>query len=140
MPTFRFYHPIEVRYGDLDPQGHLNNARYLTYLEQARIHYIKHLGLWQGGSFLNIGVILADAHITFRAAVQFGQAVQVGVCVARLGNKSLDMEYRMEDAETGEELATGSTVLVAYDYQKQETIPIPEGWRETIRNFEGLPA
>jgi acyl-CoA thioester hydrolase len=140
MPTFRFYHPIEVRYGDLDPQGHLNNARYLTYLEQARIHYIKHLGLWQGGSFLNIGVILADAHITFRASVQFGQAVQVGVRVARLGNKSLDMEYCMEDAETGEELATGSTVLVAYDYQKQETIPIPEGWRETIRYFEGLPA
>jgi acyl-CoA thioester hydrolase len=140
MPNFRFYHPIEVRYGDLDPQGHLNNARYLTYLEQARIHYIKHLGLWQGGSFLNIGIILADAHITFRAAVQFGQAVQVGVRVARLGNKSLEMEYRMEDAQTGEELATGATVLVAYDYQKQETIPIPDGWRETIRNFEGLPA
>jgi acyl-CoA thioester hydrolase len=140
MAEFNYYHPIEVRYGDLDPQGHLNNARYLTYLEQARIHYIKHLGLWQGGSFLNIGVILADAHITFRAAVQFGQAVQVGVRVARLGNKSLDMEYIMEDAQTGEELATGSTVLVAYDYQMQVTIPIPEGWREAIRNFEGLPA
>jgi acyl-CoA thioester hydrolase len=140
MPNFHFYHPIEVRYGDLDPQGHLNNARYLTYLEQARIHYIKHLGLWQGGSFLKIGVILADAHITFRAAVQFGQAVQVGVRVARLGNKSLEMEYIMEDAQTGEALATGSTVLVAYDYQRQETIPIPDDWRETIRNFEGLPA
>ena len=37
MADFRFYHPIEVRYGDLDPQGHVNNARYLTYLEQARI-------------------------------------------------------------------------------------------------------
>jgi acyl-CoA thioesterase FadM len=30
MPAFRYYHPIEVRYGDLDPQGHVNNARYLT--------------------------------------------------------------------------------------------------------------
>ncbi|NOY99067.1 MAG: acyl-CoA thioesterase, partial [Chloroflexi bacterium] len=39
MSDFHFYHPIVVRYGDLDPQGHLNNARYLTYFEQARIHY-----------------------------------------------------------------------------------------------------
>jgi acyl-CoA thioester hydrolase len=44
MPGFHYYHPIEVRYGDLDPQGHVNNARYLTYLEQARIGYIRHLG------------------------------------------------------------------------------------------------
>ena len=140
MPLYRFYHPIEVRYGDLDPQGHLNNAKYLTYLEQARIHYIKHLGLWDGGSFLKIGIILADAHITFRAAVQFAQPVRVGVRVTRLGNKSLEMEYCMEDAQTGQELATSTTVLVAYDYQTGETIPIPETWRKLIQGYEGLPA
>jgi len=44
MAEFNYYHPIEVRYGDLDPQGHVNNARYLTYFEQARINYIAHLG------------------------------------------------------------------------------------------------
>ena len=59
MSTCRFYHPIEVRYGDLDPQGHVNNARYLTYMEQARIAYVAHLGLWKGPSFLDIGIILA---------------------------------------------------------------------------------
>ena len=49
MTKFRYYHLIEVRYGDLDPQGHVNNACYLTYMEQARIGYIQHLGLWAGG-------------------------------------------------------------------------------------------
>jgi len=139
MPQFRFYHPVEVRYGDLDPQGHLNNAKYLTYMEQARINYLRHLGLWKGGSFLDIGVILADFHITFRAAVQFGQAVRVGMCISRLGNKSLDSHYVMEDAHSGQVLAEASSVLVAYDYRDNRTIPIPEEWRKTILAFEHIP-
>jgi len=135
---FRFYHPIEVRYGDLDPQGHLNNARYLTYMEQARIQYIKHLGLWKGESFLDVGVILADIHITFRAPVRFGQAVRVGVRVARLGGKSMEMVQVIEDSESGQELATGTAVLVAYDYHSSRSIPIMDEWRQTISEFEKL--
>ena len=135
---FKFYHPIEVRYGDLDPQGHLNNARYLTYMEQARIQYIKHLGLLKGDSFMDMGVILADIHITFKAPVQFGQAVRVGVRVARLGRKSMDMLHVMEDAESGQELATGRAVLVAYDYHNSHSIPIQDEWRQVISDFEKL--
>jgi acyl-CoA thioester hydrolase len=139
VADFRFYHPIEVRYGDLDPQGHVNNARYLTYFEQARIAYITHLGLWDGNSFLDVGIILADAHITFYAPVLFGQQVRVGVRASRLGVKSLDMGYCLEEARRGEKLASGSSVLVAYDYRGGCTIPIPENWRKTIAVYEGLP-
>ena len=138
MNEFRFYHPIEVRYSDLDPQGHVNNAKFLTYLEQARIEYIGKLGLWDGSSFLDVGIILADAHITFRAPILFGQQVQVGVCVSRLGNKSLNMEYRLENINSGKPHADASTVLVAYDYRNKQTIPIPQKWREAIKAFEHL--
>jgi len=138
MDEFRFYHPIEVRYGDLDPQGHLNNAKYLTYLEQARIKYLQKLGLWDGSSFLELGIILADVHLTYHAPVHFGQPVRVGVRVVRLGNKSIHMEYRLEDAETGEKLASASTVSVAYDYRARQTIPVPDGWRQAIYDFEGI--
>jgi len=138
MSEFRYYHPIEVRYGDLDPQGHVNNAKFLTYLEQARIGYISQLGLWNGGSFLDVGIILADAHLVFRAPILFGQKVRVGVRVRRLGNKSLDMEYRLEDTGSEQELASGSTVLVAYDYRAELTIPIPDDWRKAIAIFENL--
>jgi acyl-CoA thioester hydrolase len=138
MSEFRFYHPIEVRYGDLDPQGHLNNAKYFTYTEQARIAYVKHLGLWNGGSFLNIGFILADARMTFKAPVQWGQPIQVGVRVTRLGNKSFDVIYSIQDSLTELEHARGSTVQVAYDYHTAQTIPIPEEWRQILARFEKL--
>ena len=140
MAEFNYYHPIEVRYGDLDPQGHVNNARYLTYFEQARISYIAHLGLWTSGSFDHIGIILADAHLNFRKAVVFGQSVRVGVRVAQLGTKSLRMEYSLLDSVDGAELVNGSTVLVTYDYRTGSTISIPDNWRTTIVAFENLPA
>lgn len=138
MAEFKFYHPIEVRYGDLDPQGHLNNAKYLTYMEQARINYIKHLGLWEGGSFLDIGIILAKVEITFHAPVLFGQQVHVGMRTTRLGTKSMEMAYILEDIHTGQKLATSTSVQVAYNYRKRQTIPIPNTWRQVIKDFENL--
>lgn len=138
MTQFKFFHPIEVRYGDLDPQGHVNNAKIVTYLEQARIQYIKHLNLWQSGSFLDIGIILAEIRVTYKAPIHFGQAVRVGVRVVRLGNKSFEMAYGVEDGDTHAELATASTVQVAYDYRQQKSIAIPEEWRKAICAFEGL--
>jgi acyl-CoA thioester hydrolase len=138
MTDFRFFHPIEVRYGDLDPQGHVNNARYLTYMEQARIVYFRQLGLWSGDSFMDIGIILADIHIVYILPILFGHPLRVGASMIRLGNKSMTMEYHLENAQTRQEYATGTSVLVAYDYHRGKTIPIPDHWRQVIREFEKL--
>jgi len=62
----------------------------------------------------------------------------VGVCVSRLGLKSMDMLHVMEDAESGQELATGTAVLVAYDYHSNRSVPILDEWRQVIREFEKL--
>lgn len=137
MTDYHFHHLIEVRYGDLDPQGHVNNAKYLSYMEQGRVFYLKQLKLWEGGSFMDIGIILADVHLTFKKAIQFGDPVRVGVRVSRLGNKSMDSEYVLEDARDASLFATGTSVLVAYDYLKRRTIPIPAEWRRAIIQFEG---
>lgn len=139
MPEFHFYHPIEVRYGDLDPQGHLNNAKYLTFFEQARIRYFVELGLFRpGDSFLDIGVIMAEASVTFHAPVEYGTPVKVGVHTSRLGNKSMRVEQQIVHTENDEILASGYIILVAYDYHKGKTTPIPAEMRETISKFEGL--
>lgn len=139
MADFRFYHPVEVRYGDLDPQGHLNNAKYLTYFEQARVQYTIGLGLFsRDQSFMEIGIIIADVHIRYLEPVYFGQEIKVGVQVARLGNKSMTWEQNIVDVATGKEFAKGEVVLVTYDYKTGTTIPIPQQWREKIIEFESL--
>lgn len=139
MSEFRFFHPIEVRYGDLDPQGHLNNAKYLTYFETARIHYFVQLGLFTPGhSFMDIGVIMADARITFHAPVQYGMPVKVGVHISKLGNKSMTVEQNIVHAKTGEVLASGQVILVAFDYHTNKSMPVPDVMREKIATFEGI--
>ena len=139
MSDYHFYHPIEVRYGDLDPQGHVNNAKFLTYFEQARLAYWVQLGLFaKDQSFMELGIILADVHISYRAPVFYGQNIKVGVHVARLGSKSMTWKQNIVDADTGKKLANGEVIVVAYDYKEEKTIPIPEEWREKISQFEGL--
>jgi acyl-CoA thioester hydrolase len=139
MAEFHFYHPIEVRYGDLDPQGHVNNAKHLTYFEQARIQYMIELGLFsKDQSFMEIGVILADVHIAYFEPIYFGQNIKVGVHAAKIGNKSMTWEQNIIDADSGKELASGEVVIVTYDYRQEKTISIPQKWRERIIQFEGL--
>lgn len=139
MSEIKFFHPIEVRYGDLDPQGHLNNAKYLTYFEQARIRYFIELDLFQvGQSFMDVGVIMAEAGVTFHAPVEYGTPVKAGVKTSSLGNKSMRVEQNIVHAESGDVLASGYVILVAFDYHAQKTIPVPDEMREKISKFEGL--
>ena len=138
MSNYRFFHPIVVRYGDLDPQGHVNNAAYLTYLEHARVAYVRHLELWDGNSFLEIGIILARIELDYKEPILMTDAVEVGLRTSRLGNKSLDMEYVIREFNTGQIFAEAKTVQVAYDYRLGKTIPIQDDWRKTLQDFEGL--
>jgi acyl-CoA thioester hydrolase len=138
MPAYRFHIPIEVRYADLDPQWHVNNVRYLAYLEHARLTYLVQLGLWDGVDFNRLGLIVADIHIAYIAPMLLWQKVSLEMRVAKIGNKSLTFEYRLVDETNGELLATAESVMVAFDYNAQKSIPVPADWREKISAFEGV--
>lgn len=137
--TFKFFHPIEVRYGDLDPQGHVNNAKHLTYFEQARVHYLIRLGLFrQDQSFMEIGVVIADVHIAYKSPVHYDDNIKVGVKTVKIGNKSILVEQCVMNAVTGEVMSLGEVVMVAYDYKVLKPIPVPEEWKRKISEFENM--
>ena len=139
MADFKFFHPTEVRYGDLDPQGHVNNAKYLTYFEQARIYYLMQLGLFsKDQSFMEVGVIIADIQITFHSITHYGDDIKIGVKTTRIGNKSLAIAQCVMQSETGKIMASGKVVMVTFDYEGQKTIPVPPEWKQKISEFEGL--
>jgi acyl-CoA thioester hydrolase len=137
MSDFRFHILIDARYSDLDPQWHVNNVRYLTFMEQARLKYLLNLGLWDGHDFNRLGMIVADIHISYIAPMLFGQTARMELRVMRMGNKSFDFEYRLTDEASGQLLVKGESVMVAYDYAGQRSIPIPADWRAKISAFEG---
>ncbi len=136
MDNYLFTHALEVRYGDLDPQGHMNNARFLSFFEQGRFAYLIHLGLFDGKSFQDLKSIIADIHISFLAPATLMQKIIVGVRVERIGNKSLTFQQAMVDSGTGKVVAECQTVIVTYDYHGLKSIPVPEEWRKIISTFE----
>lgn len=137
MPDFRFHILVEARYSDLDPQWHVNNVRYLTFMEQARLKYLRQLGLWDGQDFNRLGMIVADIHIAYIAPILFEQTVRLELRVVKMGNKSFNFEYQFADEASGKLLAKAESVMVAYDYAGQCSIPIPPDWRAKISIFEG---
>jgi len=139
MKKTNFSCQIDIRYGDLDPQGHVNNAKYLTYFEHARTQYLRELGLFKkGSSFLDIGVILADIHIAFLKPIHWEDKITLGVRTTNLGNKSIKVTQLIQDENSEIIYAEGEVVMVTYDYHRGTTIPIPTEWRKIIIEFEGL--
>jgi acyl-CoA thioester hydrolase len=119
-----FVHTESVRFRDVDSLGHVNNAAYLTYLEQARIAFLAPLGADQ------TGMILARAEIDFRSQVGFGAEVEIEVRPLRVGAKSFDLGYTLRVGD--EVVAEAQTVLVAFDYASRRTVEVPERWRAAL--------
>jgi acyl-CoA thioester hydrolase len=137
LPNFHHSTPIQIRFCDTDLLGHVNNANYLTYMELARLSYINAV-LSEAVDWSADGVILAKAIIDFKLPVMLNDKLTVHVRVARLGNKSLDMEYLFvrKKNEADEVVASGTTVLVAFNYITNKTIELLPAWRKRIDEFE----
>lgn len=134
LDHFRFSASFPIHYDHIDAQRHLNNVAYFLFMQQARLAYLREVGLWDGVSFDAIGMILIETGCTFRMPARYGETVTVWMRVSRLGTKSFDVEYRLV-TERGD-VAFGHSVQVCYDYEGQRTLPMPAAWREAILAFE----
>ena len=126
---------IGVRFRDIDAMGHVNNAVYATYAEQARADYFEDV-LDQDLS--SISSVLARIEIDYHLPVELDDGpVTVEVSVPRLGESSLPMEYEIRTAD-GDLAASVESVQVAYDREAGESVPLPDAWRETISAYHEL--
>lgn len=131
---FRFATTVEVRWRDLDAMNHVNNAVYFTYLEQARVHYLRELGLIPEMPS-GVGFILAEARCQYTSPLTLGERVTVRIRVSDLGRSSFVFTYRME-GQDGRLVAEARSTQVCYDYGNQRSIPLSDAWRQAILAFE----
>jgi acyl-CoA thioester hydrolase len=123
-----FEHEIDVRYRDLDTYGHVNNAVYATYCEQARAVWIREvLGIPDMDEFSGV---VANLELDFRRSVVGTPNVTVGVRLADLGESSFTLEYRI--AEDGETMVEARSTQVHIDREARESRPVPEEWRRKL--------
>jgi acyl-CoA thioester hydrolase len=120
--TAAFPHVLRerVRFRDCDALGHVNNAVYSTYLEEARLAVLGGLREF----------ILARVEIDFRAELRAGDEIEVGTRVGRLGGKSFELEHEIRAGDRV--VAEAKSVLVAYDYARGESVKLSETLRERL--------
>lgn len=138
MSLFKHKTPVEIRFADVDAFGHVNNARFLTYIEMARVKYFDEIVDW-GYDWSKEGIILARAEVDFIQPILFKEELIVLTRCSRIGRKSFDLEYQLVVYKDGKETlkADACTVMVAFDYKQHQSIEVPKEWREAIVALEG---
>ena len=129
----RYVAEIEVRFADLDPRGHVNNAAYATYLEQTRAGWVDDV---LETDLVEIDMVLARIEVDFERPIELDDAVEVALDVASLGRTSIGMEY--EILADGERAAAAKTVQVIVDTETGRARDLPEAMRERIAEYHGI--
>ncbi len=136
-----FKHKINltVRFADLDAMRHVNNATYLSYLEEARIAYFNQI-LNLPAYNLDFGAVVARIEINYIQPIVLGDQLEIFTRVSKLGNKSTDVENLIAVVKNGNKTiaAEALTKLVSYDYEKLVSVPVADSIKNKIREFEGM--
>src|SRR5262245_5622150 len=132
-PVYR--HRLVVRFRDCDSMGHVNHAVYLTYLEQCRLTFWREI---TGSPSPHTRVIIARAECDYKSPAHFGDELDITLGVSAIGSSSFTLAYEITQAATGKVVATGSTVMVSYDYQAGKSIPLPAATRELLERLRPI--
>lgn len=135
MSEFTYEAEMEVRYRDLDPQGHVNNAVCATYLEHARVGYFTDVLDVAPDDPREIGIVVATLEMEYNRPIEFRAPVTVAMGMTEMGESSLRTEYEIR--ADGAVAVTAETVMVAVD-QTGTPRAIPGDVREQIADYEGL--
>ena len=132
-----FHHEIrlEVRWGDMDAYGHVNNSLFFRYLESGRFAYIQDIFPPLVAETIPV-IVLADIQCRFEAQIVFPAEIVVKTKVVRLGNSSFDIYAELWHGV--KRCAKSKAVMVWLDQKTSKPIPIPEMFVEKIRALEGL--
>lgn len=128
----------DVRWGDLDAIGHVNNTVFFQFFEEARIELLDRVGLRAMRVDTGTGPILAATSCQFRRPLNYPDTVTCHASVTRIGTTSFTVEYVLHSAQQDAIAATGDSVVVHYDYGAGAKAPLPDTIKSALMAIPGL--
>ena len=123
-----FVASLGVRWRDLDAFNHVNNANYLTYLEEARLQWLQQVRDWFHAECMPV---LAASELNYRLPIEWPAQLHVQLYGERVGNSSLTLAHRMVDAADGSCVyCDGHVVMVWMNPATGKPVPLPKTIRE----------
>ncbi len=119
-------------------QGHVFFGHYFTYFDVGLIEYLKAVG-YNYNDFLNEGAdfFYVQADCQYKGRAFFDETLHVHTRVSNIGNTSFTFEFSVFEESENRHIATGHIVAVAIDKETRKPVPVPEGFRKAIADFEG---
>jgi acyl-CoA thioester hydrolase len=124
-PQVLFRMPIDLRWRDLDAFNHVNNANFMTFVEEARIRWFESTGDWLSDGR---APLLAAVQMNYRLPIPYPARIFVELVTERIGNTSLTLGHRIVD-EHGKRHADGHSVLVWIDVASGKPVQLPDAVR-----------
>jgi len=123
---------IDVRFRDLDMLGHVNNSVYFTYFEEGRKTLFRNV--FSDNSFR---FILAHASCDFINPVALNDQLTLFMKVGKIGAKSFELQYELTDRnDTATVFAKGESIQVCFDYERNESIPVSDTFRNQLIEYQ----
>jgi acyl-CoA thioester hydrolase len=143
LPSELAGHPVvvalPVQWGDQDAFGHVNNVMHFRWFETARVEYLGRAGL--GGLMTaagaGIGPILASIGCNYRRQLKHPDTLLVSASISQIGRSSIRMRHLIYSQAEQAVAADGESVIVTFDYTKQQSIAVPDDVRAKIERLEG---
>ena len=132
----KFSIELPVQFRDIDVMGHVNSARYLQYMETARVELARKLGQVREG--FRADFIVASARCEFKKPIRDERRITVSVWVSRIGDRSWDLDYTIHGPKRAE-YAIGRTTQVAYDYKTRSAAKISGKLKRELAKYVEPP-
>jgi acyl-CoA thioester hydrolase len=126
-----------IPFADVDMMQHVNNVAYIRWLETLRAEYFAQVMRTPING--DRGMILATINFTYERQLSYREQIAAGCKISRIGNKSFDFYYEVWSATEQHRCAHGITTVVAFDFTTNQTIAIPQNWRDAIAEYESGP-
>lgn len=132
--SYRFSTTCPVRVDDVNYGGHMDNARFVSFLHEARVRFLKELGaseadLGDGAT----GIVMGDLAVNYKAEVFHGAELTVRCDIDEMEARGFRVFYRIENG--GVLSALAETGIVTFDYQKRRIVPLPAAFVERVKAY-----
>ncbi|HEY54202.1 MAG TPA: acyl-CoA thioesterase [Caldilineae bacterium] len=137
LADYPIIYETDVVWGDMDAFQHVNNVVYFRYFESARVHYFEHTRLLEVMKTSGIGPIVHSQNCRYRFPLSYPDRIQVGVRIPGLGEDRFPMQYKLVSARKQVVAAEGETLVVMFDYGRNQKTQLPASIRAAIAQVEG---
>ena len=136
-PPFKYSALTRVGFSDTDAQGIVYYGRYMPYFDTARVEYHRHLELLRTNADEEEQFVMRASTIDYLAPAQFDDLIEVFIRISRIGRTSVTYEFAAARFDDDLLMVTANQTLVLVDLDERKACPIPDWYRERIREFEG---